>query len=164
MAYHESFERCIWRQMFIKKIKQYEDKYVCCSTMSTTTSDSVSGAPPRLQDDFDNVYNAEWKQSNPIPDKYPRYTNFTALTEKMESIMKEICESGKSELVTRLYNMFLQQTEDQVKNHISGNIRPIAEITNVDALIDYLCEQVVEGNYYLLHIYPLRIVTGKHVI
>jgi len=120
--------------------------------MSATSSESVSQTPVRLQDDFDNACNAEWKATHPIPDKYPRYTNFTDLTERMEAVMKEICLSNKSELVSTLYNKFLNQTEEQVVQHIRKTIASIQQCETVDSLIEYLCGQIVEGNYYLFHI------------
>ena len=57
----------------------------------------------RLQDDFDTAYNSEWKTANPIPDKYPRYTNFTTLSENLEQLMIEICKTRKSELLSNIF-------------------------------------------------------------
>ena len=63
---------------------------------------------PREQDDFDNAVNHQWKLDNPIPDKYPRYENFTILSEKMESIMVEICKGDTDTLVNKIFNLFIQ--------------------------------------------------------
>ena len=49
----------------------------------------------RLQDDFDNAVNETWKKENPIPDIYPRYTNFTVLHEELEALKIKICENTK---------------------------------------------------------------------
>ena len=45
---------------------------------------------PRLQDDFDNHVNYEWKKENSIPDEYPRYTNFTKIDMNLEKIKMEL--------------------------------------------------------------------------
>ena len=47
----------------------------------------------RIQDDFDNAVNETWKKENPIPDIYPRYTNFTKLDEELEKLKIEMCKN-----------------------------------------------------------------------
>ena len=107
----------------------------------------------RHQDDFDNAVNAEWKSQNPIPDKYPRYTNFTDLTERMEDIMSQMCVSPENSLLHRVYEMFLNQNENQLKNHVVKYVEDLEDIHTADDLVRYLAEQIPKGDYRLLHIY-----------
>ena len=37
------------------------------------------------KNDFDNAINHLWKEENPIPDEYPRYSNFTKLFMELEA-------------------------------------------------------------------------------
>ena len=63
-----------------------------------------------FQDDFDNSINHSWKEMNPIPDKYPRYTNFTQISESLEQTMISICSDKSNELLNRIYQLFHNQT------------------------------------------------------
>ena len=56
----------------------------------------------RMQDDVDGYINSEWKSNNPIPDIYPRYTNFTALSENLEKQKIEICENKENVIINNL--------------------------------------------------------------
>lgn len=107
----------------------------------------------RAQDDFDNFVNAEWKKKNPIPDKYPRYTNFTFLSEMMDSIMKKMCENTNNVLINSVYNLYLTQTEKQFKEHVHGELNKIITASSKDELIENTLEEIKNGKYYLLHIY-----------
>ena len=48
---------------------------------------------PRLEDDFDNHINFEWKKNNDIPAEYPRFTNFTHIDMQLERLKMEIAEN-----------------------------------------------------------------------
>ena len=65
----------------------------------------------RLQDDFDNAINEDWKKENPIPDIYPKYTNFTKLSEDLEKLKIEMCEDVRNKLLNTIYNLYLHQNE-----------------------------------------------------
>lgn len=106
----------------------------------------------RPQDDFDNAINAEWKAEHPIPDKYPRYTNFTTLSEKQEKIMIEICENGASPIVTRVYNLFKNQTDEQLKESIRAQTDEILACETKDSLIQKILSWIPLGRYYFMHI------------
>ena len=116
--------------------------------MSAVESNSV-----RFQDDFDNAINASWKKENPIPDKYPRFTNFTVLTERTEEVMKEICNNQDNGLINRLYQLYLNQDETQLKAHIATQLEELNNVTTKTELIHYLCRQIVTGDYRMFHIY-----------
>ena len=106
----------------------------------------------RAQDDFDNHINSEWKKNNPIPDKYPRYTNFTFLNEKMEDLMKIMSNDEKNTIIHRIYNLYLNQTEEQFKQHVIDIISRFNTASTSQELIDMLLSEIPNGSYYLLHI------------
>ena len=105
------------------------------------------------EDDFDNWVNNTWKIENPIPDKYPRYTNFTVLNEKMEKLMIHICESNKSKILTYIYNKFLQQDDIENISYIRDKLINLYNITDKRGLIEYMISKIEEGKYPLVHIY-----------
>ena len=53
-------------------------------------------ARPRLEDDFDNHINFEWKKNNDIPAEYPRFTNFTHIDMQLEKLKMEIAENPEN--------------------------------------------------------------------
>jgi len=65
----------------------------------------------RAQDDFDNYVNADWKANNPIPDKYPRFNNFTELSEKMDHLMIDFCKNLDNKLINNIFNLYLNQSD-----------------------------------------------------
>jgi putative endopeptidase len=107
----------------------------------------------RLEDDFESYVNAEWKNQNSIPDKYPAYDNFLVLNEKMEKEMIEICKNKKNKLLNQTFTLFLSQKENHFANHIKPKIKIIESIKRKDKLLDFVFNEILKGNYYLLHIY-----------
>ena len=107
----------------------------------------------RIQDDFDNAMNASWKLEHPIPDKYPRYTNFTVLTERMESIMKEMCIDQTNVLLNKTYTQYMSQNDETLKSHIYKKVEMMENVDSISGLIEYLSRCIVQGDYRLFHIY-----------
>ena len=106
----------------------------------------------RYQDDFDNAINAEWKAEHPIPAKYPRYTNFTTLSEKQEQIMIDICKSGSSPLVTQIFNLYKNQNDEQVLSAIHEQTQQILECESKETLVHLILSWIPLGRYYLMHV------------
>ena len=107
---------------------------------------------PREQDDFDNSVNYQWKLDNPVPDKYPRYENFTILSERMESIMVEICKGDTDTLVNKIFNLFIGQTDKDFIEHTTNELNNVSLIDNKYDLFEFIFSQIPKGKYYLLHI------------
>ena len=57
-------------------------------------------------DDFDNAINKTWKENNPIPDIYPRYTNFTKLSEELEILKIKMCQDEKNSFMNKVLIYF----------------------------------------------------------
>ena len=106
----------------------------------------------RVHDDFDNAINEEWKKNNPIPEIYPRYTNFTILHEELEKLKITICQDTKYTLLNKLYNLYKNQDDEKVINFIQEYINVIHGKDSKQELIDYLLHEIINGNYILLHI------------
>ena len=106
----------------------------------------------RPQDDFDNYINAQWKQDNPIPDKYSRFTNFTVLQEKMDKILIEMTKQDNS-LINNIYNLYLNQDNRTLKDKISNIVNKINQIDDIETFFRYIFSEIPNGKYYLLHIY-----------
>ncbi len=70
---------------------------------------------PRLEDDFDNHINFEWKKNNDIPAEYPRFTNFTHIDMQLEKLKMEIAENQDNKFVNSVYNLFLNLDEKSKK-------------------------------------------------
>ena len=62
------------------------------------------------REDFDNAVNEQWKKENPIPDIYPRYTNFTAMHEELEKLKIEMCKDMSNVLPFHLFSLYTQPT------------------------------------------------------
>ena len=67
---------------------------------------------PRLEDDFDNHVNYMWKAEHPIPDEYPRFTNFTQIDMALEKIKMEIATNPENKFISHIYNIFIENNED----------------------------------------------------
>ena len=106
---------------------------------------------PRLEDDFDNYVNYEWKKDNEIPAEYPRYSNFTKMSIDLEDLKEKMCESNMDPLLNKVYNLFKNQNEEETKKYIMNKINKIKETKNKLELIDYLLKEVTNGNYLLFH-------------
>ena len=106
----------------------------------------------RYQDDFDNAVNAEWKAANPIPDIYPRYTNFTKLNEELEDLKIEMCKDNNNTLINRIYSLYMNQDEELTKEYINNKINKIFLCTSKIQLIQYLMSLVGNGQYVLCHV------------
>ena len=79
----------------------------------------------RMQDDVDGYINSKWKSENPIPDIYPRYTNFTALSENLEKQKIEICENKENVMINNLFNLFKGQSSEQTISYIKNKLNVI---------------------------------------
>ena len=106
----------------------------------------------RAQDDFDNHINMKWKNDNPIPEKYPRYTNFTVLSEMMEDIMKDMSKDKDNIIINKIHDLYLNQTDSQFKQHVSDIISKFNAAQSPSELIDMILSEIPNGSYYLLHI------------
>lgn len=106
----------------------------------------------RLQDDFDNAVNETWKKENPIPDIYPRYTNFTVLHEELEALKIKICENSNHTLIHKLYNLYKNQDHQLTYKYILHEIEKIQNTTSKQELIEFLLKQIVKGKYTLMHV------------
>lgn len=106
----------------------------------------------RLQDDFDNAINEEWKRENPIPDIYPRYTNFTKLSEDLEKLKIEMCQDENNKLINTIYNLYLHQNETSVNNTIMKHVDQIKNTETKQDLINHLLNVIPRGNYTLFHV------------
>ena len=93
---------------------------------------------PRLEDDFDNYVNYEWKKDNEIPAEYPRYSNFTKMSIDLENLKEKMCESNMDPLLNKVYNLFKNQNEEETKKYIMNKINKIQETKSKLELIDYL--------------------------
>jgi len=107
---------------------------------------------PRLEDDFDNHINFEWKKNNPIPPEYPRYTNFTGIDMNLEKLKMEIAKDENNKLINSVYNLFLQQDEDTLKNELITKMNEIQKASSKHELVNYLLKQITHGNYIFFHI------------
>ncbi len=107
---------------------------------------------PRIEDDFDNHINFEWKKNNTIPAEYPRFTNFTHIDMQLEKLKMEIAENSENKLVNSVYNLFLNQDENSIKSTMQKDINEILGKQTKQDLITYLLEQIPQGNYLLFHI------------
>ena len=104
-------------------------------------------------DDFDNAINKTWKENNPIPDIYPRYTNFTKLSEELEILKIKMCQDEKNTFMNKVFNLFLNQNDESAISYIQENkVNPILSQPTKTALIDYLLEQITNGDYTFFHI------------
>ena len=106
----------------------------------------------KIQNDVDDFVNKKWKSENPIPDIYPRYTNFTVLSENLEKQKIEICEDKDNTTINQLYNYFLQQTSEQTIIHIKKQIDAFYAHTTKEDLIDYVISLIPKGKYLLFHV------------
>lgn len=107
---------------------------------------------PRLQDDFDNFINFDWKQANEIPAEYPRFTNFTKIDMNLEKLKMEIAENPENEFVNSIYDLFLNQDETSIKTTMLKEITAIQAKETKQELITYLLKEIPKGNYLLFHI------------
>lgn len=107
---------------------------------------------PRLEDDFDNHVNFEWKKNNPIPPEYPRYTNFTSIDMNLEKLKMEIANDPDNQFINTIYNLYLKQDEGSLKAEIMGKINEIRVTETKHELVAYLLKQITEGNYIFFHI------------
>lgn len=106
----------------------------------------------RAEDDFDSHVNNKWKNANEIPDKYPRFTNFTVLSEKMEAIMKDMVTNKENSLINNIFNLYLNQTDAQFKKHVLVEMSKITNTDNKQTLLENVLKEIPNGSYYLLHI------------
>ena len=101
---------------------------------------------PRLEDDFDNHVNFEWKKNNPIPPEYPRYTNFTSIDMNLEKLKMEIARDADNKFINSVYNLFLNQDEGRIKTEIMSKINEIQDASSKHELVNYLLREITHGN------------------
>ena len=106
----------------------------------------------RIQDDFDNAINETWKKENPIPDIYPRYTNFTKLDEELEKLKIEMCKNKYNPFIHAKYNLYLNQNEKKINTEILERIQELQSQETKEDLITYLLKQITKGKYTLFHV------------
>ena len=109
-------------------------------------------AKPRLEDDFDNHVNFVWKAEHPIPEEYPRFTNFTKIDIELEKIKMEIATNQENRFINHIYNVFIENNEDSVRSYIMSKIESIQNKNSKGDLIDFLLKEITNGNYVLFHI------------
>ena len=107
---------------------------------------------PRLEDDFDNYVNFEWKKTNLIPPEYPRYTNFTKINMNLEKMKMEIAGDPDNTFINSVYNLFLNQDEGSLKTEIMRKINEIQDASSKHELVNYLLREITHGNYIFFHI------------
>ena len=107
---------------------------------------------PRLEDDFDNHINNEWKEKNIIPDEYPRYTNFTKIDMDLEKLKMEIATNTENKFINHIYKLFIEGNEESSKQYIQAKIDNINNKNTKGELINYLLKEITNGNYTLFHI------------
>jgi len=107
---------------------------------------------PSYKDDFDNAINYEWKKENPIPDEYPRYSNFTKLFIDLEKKKMEICNDTSNVFINSIYNLYMSQDEEQIKNKIKSECDKILDTTTKEELFEYLLSLLKVGEYKVFHI------------
>jgi len=105
-----------------------------------------------MQDDVDGFVNDKWKSENPIPDIYPRYTNFTVLHENLEKQKIEICENSDNEIINTLYNLFKGQSSEQCNLYIKKYLDMINATNTKQELIDLIISLIPKGKYLLFHV------------
>ena len=106
----------------------------------------------RMQDDVDEYVNSKWKSENPIPDIYPRYTNFTVLHENLEKQKIEICQDEDNKTINKLFNLYCNQTNDETKKYIEKKISAVQNCQTKQELINLLLSQITQGKYLLFHV------------
>lgn len=106
----------------------------------------------RFQDDFDTAVNAEWKEQNPIPDIYPRYTNFTKLDEELEQLKIGMCKDESNEFIHSLFRLYSEQDEGSVMDYIGEKVRKIMECESKQDLCNHLLRNIVKGQYQIFHV------------
>ena len=105
------------------------------------------------QNDFDNTVNAEWKKENPIPDIYPRYTNFTKLSEELETLKITMCKDEENTFIHKIFQLFVNQQDENTLKYIrEKKIKPIMSKVTKTGLFDYLIKQISNGDYTFFHI------------
>lgn len=107
---------------------------------------------PSLKDDFDNAINWEWKQNNPIPAEYPRYSNFTKLFIDLEKIKMEICENKNNQFINTIYNLYKEQNAESIREYIKNKLENMNNYDSKQSFINYLLGEIHNGNYLLFHI------------
>ena len=105
-----------------------------------------------LKDDFDNAINRVWKEENPIPDEYPRYSNFTKLFMDLEFKKMEICQDETNVFINKIYNLYQNQHEASIKSHIMNDCQSILNCQSKEELFEYLLSEIQNGNYKVFHI------------
>ena len=105
-----------------------------------------------FKEDFDTALNQVWKDAHPIPDKYPRYTNFTQLSEQLEQTMISMCTDESNELLNQIYSLYTEQTDDQLKHFLLKQTQFINACDTTEQLVKLLISWIPSGQYYLLHI------------
>lgn len=106
----------------------------------------------RIQDDVDTHVNEIWKSKNSIPDIYPRYTNFTVLSERLEKQKIEVCQDESNQRINHLFNLFQNQTLEETKSYIKNKLDEINSHEVKHDFIDYLISEINNGKYLLFHV------------
>ena len=106
---------------------------------------------PRLEINFDNHGNPDCKK-NDIPVEDTRFTNFTHIEQNLEMLKIEIAQNPENEFVNSIYDLFLNQDEYIIKEHLQEEINEILVKDTKQDLITYLLKEVPRGNYLLFHI------------
>ena len=105
------------------------------------------------REDFDNAVNEQWKKENPIPDIYPRYTNFTAMHEELEKLKIEMCKDMSNALPFHLFSLYTQPTSSTEMDYVKHEkLHPILNTLDKTELVQYLLSRIQYGDYTLLHI------------
>lgn len=107
---------------------------------------------PQMKDDFDNAVNYQWKQENPIPEEYPRYSNFTKLFMDLEEKKMEICNDSTNTFINTIYNLYKNQNRELILDHIKNECETILYKDSKEALFSYLLSQINNGQYRVFHI------------
>lgn len=100
--------------------------------MSVTQQETNSRDPA---EDYDNFVNYEWKENNPIPSDYSRWTSFHVLHEKVNEQLQEICQTLPADgLLGSFYHLALPEPT-QLSPELQGLLAKVSATQSVAELV-----------------------------
>lgn len=105
------------------------------------------------QEDYDNFVNSEWKNNNPIPGDYSRWTSFHVLHEKVREQLKEICQTLPAEgLLGSFYHLAIPEPIE-LSTKLKGLLSKVAATQNESELFSLagqmFCEHGVSTFFHM---------------
>lgn len=92
-------------------------------------------AAVKATDDFDTYVNQEWKNNNPVPDDYSRWTSFHVLHDRVQKQLEEICGTLDVNSLLGHFHKLAMTEPTAVSSELTALLNTVNSVTTMPELL-----------------------------